>query len=50
MQGTTLEDLFHKDISHALWSAKPIDEDPEVIIAAHLAFLRAGANVILTAT
>ncbi|KAI0358695.1 Homocysteine S-methyltransferase [Trametes cingulata] len=48
--GTTLEDVFHKDISHALWSAKPIDEDPEVIIAAHLAFLRAGANVILTST
>ncbi|KAI0368363.1 Homocysteine S-methyltransferase [Pilatotrama ljubarskyi] len=48
--GTTLEDVFHKDISHALWSAKPIDEDPEVIIAAHLAFLRAGANIILTST
>ncbi|CDO76056.1 hypothetical protein BN946_scf184696.g8 [Trametes cinnabarina] len=48
--GTTLEDVFHKDISHALWSAKPIDEDPEVIVAAHLAFLRAGANIILTST
>ncbi|KAI0332294.1 Homocysteine S-methyltransferase [Cubamyces sp. BRFM 1775] len=48
--GTTLEDVFHKDISHALWSAKPIDEDPEVIIAAHLAFLRARANIILTST
>ncbi|KAI0633511.1 Homocysteine S-methyltransferase [Trametes polyzona] len=48
--GTTLEDVFHKDISHALWSAKPIDEDPEVIISAHLAFLRAGADIILTST
>ncbi|OSC96571.1 Homocysteine S-methyltransferase [Trametes coccinea BRFM310] len=48
--GTTLEDVFHQDISHALWSAKPIEEDPEVIIAAHLAFLRAGANIILTST
>ncbi|KAI0829785.1 Homocysteine S-methyltransferase [Trametes gibbosa] len=48
--GTTLEDDFHQDISHALWSAKPIDENPEVIISAHLAFLRAGANVILTST
>ncbi|KAI8992909.1 Homocysteine S-methyltransferase [Trametes punicea] len=48
--GTTLEDVFHKDISHPLWSAKPVDEDPEVIIAAHLAFLRAGANIILTST
>ncbi|KAI0077163.1 Homocysteine S-methyltransferase [Panus rudis PR-1116 ss-1] len=49
-QGTTLEDVFHKDISTPLWSAKPIDEDPETIIATHLAFLRAGARVILTAT
>ncbi|KAI0674873.1 Homocysteine S-methyltransferase [Trametes maxima] len=48
--GTTLEDEFRQDISHALWSAKPIDENPEVIIAAHLAFLRAGANIILTST
>ncbi|KAF7797989.1 hypothetical protein EIP86_009196 [Pleurotus ostreatoroseus] len=48
--GTTLQDLFHKDISTPLWSAKPVDEEPEVIIDAHLAFLRAGARVILTAT
>ncbi|KAI0708944.1 Homocysteine S-methyltransferase [Cerioporus squamosus] len=48
--GTTLEDVFHRDISTPLWSAKPIDDDPEVIIAAHLAFLRAGADVILTST
>ncbi|EPQ57135.1 Homocysteine S-methyltransferase [Gloeophyllum trabeum ATCC 11539] len=49
--GTTLEDVFHKDISHTpLWSAKPIDGDPEAIIAVHLAFLRAGARVILTST
>ncbi|KAH9858979.1 Homocysteine S-methyltransferase [Lenzites betulinus] len=48
--GTTLEDVFHQDISHALWSAKPIEENPEVIISAHLAFLRAGADVILTST
>ncbi|RDX55226.1 Homocysteine S-methyltransferase [Lentinus brumalis] len=48
--GTTLEDVFHKDISTPLWSAKPIEDDPEVIIAAHLAFLRAGADVILTST
>ena len=49
-QGTTLEDVFHKDISTPLWSAKPIEYDPEVMIAAHLAFLRAGANIILTST
>ncbi|KAJ3523055.1 hypothetical protein NM688_g8788 [Phlebia brevispora] len=48
--GTTLEDTFHLDISTPLWSAKPIDKEPEVIIDAHLAFLRAGARIILTAT
>ncbi|TFY82398.1 hypothetical protein EWM64_g1610 [Hericium alpestre] len=48
--GTTLEDVFKKDVTHPLWSAKPIDEEPEVIIAAHLAFLRAGARIISTST
>jgi len=48
--GTTLEDLFRRDIFSPLWSAKPVDEDPQVIIQAHLAFLRAGADVILTST
>ena len=42
--------MFHQDISTPLWSAKPIEDDPEVIIAAHLAFLRAGADIILTST
>ena len=50
LQGTTLEDLFHKDINTPLWSAGPIDKEPETIIETHLAFLRAGANVILTST
>lgn len=48
--GTTLEDVFHQDISMPLWSARPIEDNPELIIAAHLAFLRAGADVILTST
>ncbi|OCH91677.1 Homocysteine S-methyltransferase [Obba rivulosa] len=48
--GTTLEDTFHQNISSPLWSAKPIDEEPEIIVSAHLAFLRAGADVILSAT
>ncbi|KAI4519248.1 Homocysteine S-methyltransferase [Schizophyllum commune Loenen D] len=49
--GTTLEDIFHVDVSHtALWSAKPILEQPQVIIDAHLAFLRAGADLLSTAT
>ncbi|THH29085.1 hypothetical protein EUX98_g5107 [Antrodiella citrinella] len=48
--GTTLEDVFKKDISHPLWSAKPVDTEPDVIIEAHLAFLKAGADIILTST
>ncbi|KAI0743644.1 Homocysteine S-methyltransferase [Daedaleopsis nitida] len=44
------QDIFHKDISTPLWSAKPIEDDPELIISAHLAFLQAGADVILTST
>ncbi|KAI0058120.1 Homocysteine S-methyltransferase [Artomyces pyxidatus] len=48
--GTTLEDIFHVDISSPVWSAKPIDKDPEVVIQAHLQFLRAGARVIDTAS
>lgn len=50
LKGTTLENVFHQDISSPLWSAKPIDENPEIITQAHLAFLRAGARVILTST
>ncbi|CAE6416946.1 unnamed protein product [Rhizoctonia solani] len=48
--GTTLEDVLHKNISHPLWSAHLIDTDPEAIVEAHLAFLRAGSSIILTAT
>ncbi|KAJ7678688.1 Homocysteine S-methyltransferase [Mycena rosella] len=49
--GTTLEQTFGLDISNtALWSAKAAIEHPEVIVAAHLAFLRAGARIILTST
>ncbi|TRM70184.1 Homocysteine S-methyltransferase [Schizophyllum amplum] len=49
--GTTLEDVFHVDVSHTeLWSAQPILEDPQIIVDAHLAFLRAGADLLSTAT
>ncbi|KAG9220358.1 hypothetical protein CCMSSC00406_0006623 [Pleurotus cornucopiae] len=49
--GTTLETFYSKSISNTpLWSANVIMEDPEAVINAHLAFLRAGAKVILTAT
>ncbi|KAG9080777.1 AdoMet-homocysteine methyltransferase [Ceratobasidium sp. 370] len=48
--GTTLEDVLHKDISHPLWSAHLVDSQPGAIIEAHLAFLKAGASIVLTAT
>ncbi|KIJ49419.1 hypothetical protein M422DRAFT_204698 [Sphaerobolus stellatus SS14] len=48
--GTTLEDVFNKDVSHPLWSARFIENEEDIIIAAHLAFLRAGSKIILTST
>ncbi|KAF7315969.1 Hcy-binding domain-containing protein [Mycena indigotica] len=49
--GTTLETTFGLDISHTpLWSAKAAIEHPEVVIAAHEAFLQAGSDIILTST
>jgi hypothetical protein len=50
LQGTSLKDVFKQDVSGPLWSARVIDESPETIVNAHLAFMRAGADVILTAT
>src|SRR5688572_18854018 len=38
------------DLSDALWSARLLADDPDAIVAAHLAFLRAGASVITTAS
>ncbi|KAF7376654.1 Hcy-binding domain-containing protein [Mycena sanguinolenta] len=47
--GTTLENSL--DISHTpLWSAKAAIEHPDHVIDAHLAFLRSGAQIILTST
>ncbi|RDB16766.1 Homocysteine S-methyltransferase 1 [Hypsizygus marmoreus] len=49
--GTTLEELFELDISQSpLWSAHHIVENPGIIVAAHLAFMRAGAQIVLTST
>lgn len=50
MQGTTLEDVFHKNIKTPLWSATLTETDPETVIAAHLAFLEAGSLIIMTST
>jgi homocysteine S-methyltransferase len=46
---TELEARGH-DLSDALWSARLLLEDPEAIVAVHEAYLRAGAQVLITAT
>ncbi|HYO43312.1 MAG TPA: homocysteine S-methyltransferase [Candidatus Limnocylindrales bacterium] len=38
------------DLSDSLWSARLLVEEPEAIVAAHLAFYRAGATVATTAS
>lgn len=38
------------DLGDELWSARLLHDDPEAIVDAHLAFLRAGASVITTAS
>lgn len=39
-----------QDLSDELWSARLLAEDPDAVRAAHLAYLRAGAQVITTAS
>ena len=46
---TTLAAAGH-DLSDALWSARLLLDDPAAIVAAHAAFLEAGAEVVTTAT
>jgi homocysteine S-methyltransferase len=46
---TELEARGH-DLSGALWSARLLTDDPDAIVAAHLAYFRAGADVATTAT
>ena len=38
------------DLNHHLWTAKLLDENPEAIVNAHLAYLKAGAQCITTAS
>ncbi|MEU4157348.1 homocysteine S-methyltransferase [Actinoplanes sp. NPDC026670] len=38
------------DLSDHLWSARLLHDEPAAIIAAHLAFLQAGAQVVITAS
>jgi homocysteine S-methyltransferase len=46
---TQLEAQGH-DLGDALWSARLLADDPEAVVAAHLAFFRAGADVATTAS
>lgn len=46
---TELEARGH-DLSDRLWSASLLADEPEAIVAAHLAFFRAGARVAITAS
>jgi homocysteine S-methyltransferase len=46
---TQLESQGH-DLSSALWSARLLSEDPQAIVAAHRAYIQAGAQVITTAS
>jgi homocysteine S-methyltransferase len=38
------------DLSDHLWSARLLNDEPDAIVGAHLAFLRAGAQVVITAS
>ncbi|MFE9702108.1 homocysteine S-methyltransferase [Streptomyces sp. NPDC005930] len=38
------------DLGDALWSARLLDEDPEAIVRAHLAYFEAGADVVITSS
>jgi homocysteine S-methyltransferase len=38
------------DLSDALWSARLLRDDPDAIVAAHASYLRAGAQVLTTAS
>lgn len=46
---TRLEAVGH-DLSDHLWSARLLRDDPAAILDAHLAFLRAGAQIVTTAS
>ena len=46
---TELERRGH-DLSDDLWSARLLRDDPDEIVATHLAFFRAGADVATTAS
>ena len=38
------------DLTHPLWTARLLTENPDAIVAAHMAFLDAGAEVLITSS
>jgi homocysteine S-methyltransferase len=46
---TALEELGH-DLPGALWTARLVADDPSAIVDAHLAYLDAGADVVITSS
>lgn len=46
---TVLEAAGH-DLRHPLWTARLLTENPEALVEAHLAYLRAGAEVVISAS
>jgi len=46
---TALEEAGHR-LDDRLWTARLLIEEPEAIVAAHLAFLRAGARLLITSS
>lgn len=46
---TALEEAGHR-LDDRLWTARLLIDDPGAIVAAHLAFLRAGARVLITSS
>ncbi|MEZ5215809.1 MAG: homocysteine S-methyltransferase [Ilumatobacteraceae bacterium] len=46
---TALERAGH-DLAHHLWTARLLVTEPEAIVRAHLSYLRAGAEIVITAS
>lgn len=47
---STVLDAHGFDLRHPLWTGRLITESPEALVEAHLAYLHAGAEVIITAS
>lgn len=51
MKGTVLENELGSSVGHSpLWSTQAVIDHPGAVVNAHLAYIRAGAKVIETAT